>query len=366
MEDPRYAIALRDVLGPASGSALDLLRRFGSPRFVFGQPVESLREVVDDELASRLHREPNLRDAEAELASAQALGLCVLVPGDEGFPPPLLALAAPPLLLYVHGRLPEALLDDGGHALAIVGSRRPSVRARDTARAWAAEVAARGVVVVSGLAYGVDAAAHEGALEGGGATVAVLASGADRPGPAGNVALARRIVRQGGALVSEFPPGTPALAGHFATRNRLISGLARTTLVVEARERSGSLLTAHHALRQGRELLVVPGPVDSAGCRGSNALLRQGRPVVSPEELVRDLLGVNAPPQRARRTRGTGEPAERVLEVLDEGPCSVDSLGERVRLAAPALSALLVELELGGKIARSGSRVSRRPGRGAR
>jgi DNA processing protein len=219
--------------------------------------------------------------------------------------------------------------------------------------------------VVSGLAYGVDAAAHEGALDGGGATVAVLASGADRPGPAGNVALARRIAAQGGALLSEFPPGTPAFASHFATRNRLISGLARTTLVVEARERSGSLLTAHHALEQGRELLVVPGPVDSAGCRGSNSLLREGRPVVSCEDLVRDLFGVEAPPPRARRARDTSGAAARVLEVLDEGPCGVDALGERARVAAPALSALLVELELAGEIARSGSRVSRRPSSGA-
>jgi DNA processing protein len=362
MEDPRYAIALRDALGPARDRSLDLLRRFGAPRFVFGQPLESLREVCGERLARRLTRPPDLRAAEAELASARAHGLDVLLPGHEGFPPMLLTLEAPPLALYVRGRLPAGLLREDGVALAIVGSRRPSVRARDSARSFAAEVAAAGVVVVSGLAYGIDAAAHEGALDGGGVTVAVLASGADRPSPAGNVRLAERIVAAGGALLSESPPGTPAFAARFAERNRLISGLARTTLVVEARERSGSLITAHHALAQGRELLVVPGPIDSAGCRGSNGLLRAGKAVTSAEELLRDVAGEQG-------GRGGGPPgrppegdARRVLAVLEEGPCAADALGERLGLGAAALSALLVELELAGHVARTGSRVARRAG----
>jgi len=367
MDDPRYAIALRDTPGLSRSRAFDLLRRFGRPRFVFEQSLEDLRAILDDEpVARRLARRPDLRAAERELGAARDRALEVLAPGEDGFPPLLVAIDDPPLLLYCRGRLPEAVARAEGCALAIVGSRRPSARARDTARDWAAAVAANGAVVVSGLAYGIDAAAHEGALEGGGATVAVLASGADQPSPQGNVRLAHRILEQGGALLSEFPPGTPAFAGHFPERNRLISGLAPATLVVEARERSGSLLTASHARAQGRRLLVVPGPIDSAECRGSNALLREeGRPVTARDELLDDVFGLDRARTRtpAARAPDPGPEAARVLAILRDGPCGVDALGARIGLSAPELSALLVELELAGHVARSGSRVSRRDGR---
>jgi DNA processing protein len=361
MEDPRYAIALRDALGSANAHTLELLQRFGAPRFVFGQPPEALVPICGARLAGRLGREPDLRAAESELARARELGIEVVQPGEEGFPPTLVTISDLPLLLYRRGNVPEA------EPVAIVGSRRPSARARDAARAWAAGVAANGGLVVSGLAYGIDAAAHTGALEGGGATVAVLASGVDRPSPAGNLDLAERILAQGGALLSEFGPGTPALAAHFPARNRLISGLARVTLVVEARERSGSLITAHHALRQARELRAVPGPIDSAACRGSNALLRGGAVATnSLDDLLDDVFGIDRARSAERRAkRAAADPdTERVLSILEEGPCAVDALGARAGLPAPALSALLVELELAGRVARLGSRVARRANAG--
>ncbi len=354
MEDSHYALALRDTPGLSRTRAFELLRRFGSPRFVFEQPWPALAPLCGEPLARHLARRPDLGAAERELARARAGGLDVLLPGEEGFPPALLAIDDPPLVLYRRGHLGE------GVALAIVGGRRPSVSARDTARAFATAVAAQGGVVVSGLAYGIDAAAHEGALDAGGATLAVLASGADRPSPQGNLRLAERILAQGGALLSEFPPGTPAYASHFPQRNRLISGLARVTLVVEARERSGSLLTAGHAREQGRELRVVPGPIDSAGCRGSNALLRAGAfAVTTAEELLDDVFGVSRARARAARAPDPGPDARRVLAILDEGPCGVDALGARAGLTAPELSGLLVELELAGRVTRSGSRVLR-------
>jgi DNA processing protein len=167
--------------------------------------------------------------------------------------------------------------------------------------------------------------------------------------------------------LSEFGPGTPALAAHFPARNRLISGLARVTLVVEARERSGSLITAHHALRQARELRAVPGPIDSAACRGSNALLRGGAVATnSLDDLLDDVFGIDRARSAERRAkRAAADPdTERVLSILDEGPCAVDALGARAGLPAPALSALLVELELAGRVARLGSRVARRANAG--
>jgi DNA processing protein len=227
------------------------------------------------------------------------------------------------------------------------------------ARAWSASLAAAGVWIVSGLAYGVDAAAHRGALDAGGRTLAVLASGLDRPSPAGNIGLARAILDAGGGWLSEHPPGVPALAHHFPERNRLISGLARAVWVVEARERSGSLWTARHALEQGRDVWTTPGPVDTDLCRGSNALLRDGAgPVLEASDLQLALLG-SAPQPAPVAARG---PGDALLARLRDGPADRDALGRVLGLDPAELAALLLELELGGRISRDGNRVSLRRG----
>jgi DNA processing protein len=260
----------------------------------------------------------------------------------------------PPLLLYVLGALAQ------GPALAIVGSRHATVRGRTSARALAGQAARAGISIVSGLAYGIDAAAHRGALDAGGHTVAVLASGLDRPSPAGNAGLANDIVAHGGAWISEQPPGMPARPHHFPERNRLISGLAAATLVVEARERSGSLWTARHALEQGRDVLVVPGPIDTDACRGSNALLREGAaPVLEARDLL-ELLRPGAPAaaQSAPAELPGGPRALRVLARLREGPCGLEELAEATGASAADLAGLLLELELAGRIERSGARVA--------
>jgi DNA processing protein len=242
----------------------------------------------------------------------------------------------------------------------MVGSRRPSARGREAARGLAAAAAHAGVAVVSGLAYGLDAAAHEGALAASGATFAVLASGLDRPSPLGNRGLARRIVDAGGGWISEYPPGTPALAHHFPVRNRLISGLAGLVVIVEARERSGSLWTATHAANQGRDVAAVPGPVDTDLCRGSNRLLRDGAiPILDAEDLLDELF-----PGRPRASRPasveplTSREGRRVVEVLREGPAEADGLARRLGLAAAALAEVLLELELAAHVTRQGSRVA--------
>jgi DNA processing protein len=239
----------------------------------------------------------------------------------------------------------------------MVGSRKATPRARQLARDWASDLARAGACIVSGLALGVDAQAHRGALDARGLTLAVLASGLDRPSPASNRRLADEILDAGGAWLSEHAPGVRSLPHHFPRRNRIISGLARAVLIVEAREASGSLWTARHAIDQGRELLVVPGPVDTDACRGSNALLRDGAaPVIEVDDLLYAVL------QRDRtHVRAPSAPApdwDPLLAALAQGPCDVDALGRALGLAADALAERLLDLELAGSIRRSGARVS--------
>jgi DNA processing protein len=267
------------------------------------------------------------------------------------FPALLREIPDPPALLYVQGTLPPE------PRLAIVGARRASARGREVARALAAAATRAGVGVVSGLAYGIDAAAHEGALEAGGASTIVLASGIDRPSPTGNIALARRSLRAGGAWLSEHGPGERALPHRFPERNRLISGLSRATLVVEAQEASGSLWTARHALEQGRDVLVVPGPVDTELCRGSNRLLREGAtPILDAHDLLHAL---GLPSAAAAIPPPLAGLAGRIWERLAAGPCDADALARALRIDSARLARTLVELELEGRIVRAGQRISR-------
>ncbi len=314
----------------------------------------ALEAVLDRRRASDVRDVLARRAGERSLAAARAAGIRALAPGDAEFPAALREIPDPPLLVWVRGALPV------GPALAIVGSRRPSARGAASARAFAAELARAGAAIVSGLAYGVDAAAHEGALAGGGPTVAVLASGLLRVTPSGQRGLAERIAAAGGAWLSERPPGADAHPRHFPERNRLISGLAGAVLVVEAREKSGSLWTARHALEQGREVLVVPGPIDTEQCRGTNRLLRDGAtPVLDADDLRAAVLGPLAvrPVQRAL-IPDASPGARAVLELLADGPCDVDALARSLGRAPRELAAALLELELEGRLRREGTRLS--------
>ena len=295
---------------------------------------------------------------ERSLAAARAAGIRALAPGDPEFPPALREIPDPPLLIWVRGALPAA------PSLAIVGSRRPSARGRATAHAFASELARAGAAILSGLAYGVDAAAHEGALAGGGPTVAVLASGLLHVTPSGQRGLAERILAAGGAWLSERPPDADAHPYHFPERNRLISGLARATLVVEAREKSGSLWTARHALEQGREVLVVPGPIDSEQCRGTNRLLRDGAtPILDAGDLRAAVLGPLAAPAQRPLLPEASPAARAVLELLADGPCDVDALARSLGRGPRELATALLELELDGRVRREGTRLSYVPQR---
>jgi DNA processing protein len=234
--------------------------------------------------------------------------------------------------------------------VAIVGARSCSGYGRSVARSLARELAAAGVVVVSGLARGIDGEAHRGALEASGETVAVLGCGIDRDYPAAHAELARRICERG-LIVSEYEPGIEPAPWRFPARNRIIAGLCRATVVVEARERSGALITADFALEDGREVLAVPGEITSALSAGTNALLRLGAaPVLSSQDVL-DAFGLEAAPHSAVEV---SEVAGAVLAVLAEVPAGMDGLVRATALTPAEVAGAVTELELAGRVTSDG------------
>lgn len=279
------------------------------------------------------------------LAWADQPGQHILTLADAAYPRALLEIADPPTLLYVRGN--PALLQKRG--LAMVGSRNATPQGLQTAEAFAKALASQGQCIISGLALGIDAAAHRGALAAHGETVAVIGTGADRIYPARNKALALAIVEQG-AVVSEFPLGTPALAANFPRRNRIISGLSRGVLVVEAAPESGSLITARLAAEQGREVFAIPGSIHSPVARGCHKLIKQGAKLVETAADVLEELGnyVDLPLPRLDPAQVEDNP---LLAALGHDPCSLDDLAERTGLHAGQLLPELLILELSGQIA---------------
>ena len=292
------------------------------------------------------------------------------------YPALLRSAPAPPLALFVDGD--PALL--WHPSVAVVGSRSPTAGGRDNAAAFARAFAASGLAVTSGLARGIDAAAHEAALEAGGPTVAVLGSGIDRPYPAANRGLAARIAAAG-AVASEYPPGTPARAGQFPSRNRIVAGLSLGTLVVEAAMRSGALITARLAGDAGREVFAVPGSIHNPMARGCHRLLRSGAALVESAaevvealaplagrlgEALRDRLGTPKDGATAvhGQPRGAGMPGDpdykKLWEALGHDPTGMDLLVERTGLTATRLSSMLPLMELEGRIAVEHGRYSRK------
>lgn len=279
--------------------------------------------------------------------------------GQPDYPALLREIHGAPPVLYLRGQ--RAVLSRP--QLAIVGSRNATRAGLDHARQFARALAERGFVITSGLALGVDGAAHRGALDAAGATLAVLGTGVDMPYPAAHRELAQAIPAQG-ALLSEFPPGTPPRAGHFPRRNRIISGMSQGTLVVEASLRSGSLITARLALEQGREVFAIPGSIHNPLARGCHRLIRQGASLVeSVEDIESELTAWWQPAQRPAEPAlpGTGhqqppipahlDPQEQqVLRALDYDPCSTDDLCERADLSAETLMQSLLLLEMEGLV----------------
>ena len=266
--------------------------------------------------------------------------------GEAGYPSLLRQIPDPPVSLWIRGDADVAVLS--APAVAIVGARACSGYGRSVARTLATEAVTAGAVVVSGLARGIDGEAHRGALAGGGRTVAVLGCGVDRDYPAAHAELARAIVANGGLVVSEYEPGVEPAPWRFPARNRVIAGLARATVVVEARERSGALITADFALEDGREVLAVPGEITSALSAGTNGLLRQGATPVTCAADVLDAIGVEHSP--AARAAPGGPEAAAVVQALASGAETPDALVRATALPAGVVAATLVELELAGAV----------------
>ena len=356
--DDDFAAWFRLLETPGLGreTARRLLAACGSPGAVFATPVATLREMLGRPLADALHAVPpefSTRLAAARQWLQGGSDRHWLTLDHTAFPPLLLQTADPPLLLYLQGDLASL----SAPAVAVVGSRHPSAQGGDNAQAFAGDLARAGWVVVSGLAQGIDAAAHEGALTAGGRTVAVVGTGLDITYPARHRALAQRIAAQG-ALLSEYAPGTPPLREHFPQRNRLIAGLTRGTLVVEAALRSGSLITARLANEAGREVWAVPGSIHAPQSHGCHALIKQGATLVETAQDVLDdlqspgLRQAALPLQKAADAGAEAAPADPLLAALGEDPVTLDALLARTGESAATLSARLLELELAGQVAR--------------
>ena len=283
-------------------------------------------------------------DERETLAGLHERGLRFVGRSTDAFPTLLRAIHDPPPGLFLRGAAEPELLSRP--AVAIVGARACSAYGRQVARRLGRELAAAGLVVVSGMARGVDAEAHRGALEAGGATVAVLGCGIDRDYPAAHRALAAEIAVRG-LVVSEYAPGIDPAPWRFPARNRIVAGLCAATAVIEARERSGALITADFALEEGREVFAVPGEITSSLSAGSNALLRLGAtPLTRPEDVL-ESFGLDAPVQPGALV---GEVASRVLARIGEAAAGADELARSTGLSAEQLAVALTELELAGVV----------------
>ncbi len=343
MADAELAAWLRLTLvhGLGDQTLRRLLRELGMPSQVLAASTSTLTKIVGEAIAARIRANADVDAIERALEWARCPGNAILSLADDAYPRALLEIADPPALLYLRGDI--ALLDRP--ALAIVGSRNATPQGLADAASFARAFSAAGLSIVSGLALGIDAAAHRGALDAAGSTIAVLGTGADIAYPARNRALYEDIAARG-LVLSEFLLGTPAVAANFPRRNRIISGLARGVLVVEAAISSGSLITARLAGEQGRDVFAMPGSIHSPMSKGSHALIKQGAKLVESAADVLAELGMHGAPASPAKPAPPG-----LLQHLGHDPCNVDQLVDRSGLTADTVSAMLLQLELEGKVA---------------
>ena len=340
---------LRLTLAPGIGGEAQrrLLAAFGLPDRIFEASSASLSSAIPLKQAERLLAYPTDDHVAAALAWAAEPGNAIVTLADAAYPRLLLDMPDPPTVLYVKGR-PDLL---NAPAFAIVGSRNSTPQGASNAEAFAVALSEAGLTIVSGLALGIDAAAHRGGLSGKGSTVAVIGTDIDRVYPARNQGLAREIAATG-AIVSEFPLGTPALKENFPRRNRIISGLARGCLVVEAAERSGSLITARLAGEQGRDVFAIPGSIHSPLSKGCHKLIKQGAKLVDDARDILDELGLGGASQgKAPAISPPDADSARLLDCLGYDSCDIDTLTAHTGLTAERLYAILLQLELDGRIA---------------
>jgi DNA processing protein len=359
---------LRLSLTPGVGdqTARQLLAAFGEPEHIFRQSESALRQIVSARQAQQLLTLPDgwadlSRDTWDWLQHAPTPDIthAVLTLGDAEYPAPLLLIPDPPVMLYALGQTAALQGLKAEQSLAMVGSRNPTPQGQSNAREFARALAGSGLTIVSGMALGIDGAAHDGALQGARpqalATIAVVGTGLDRVYPRQHRELAHRIAQRG-LILSEYPLGTPPLNANFPKRNRLIAGLSQATLVVEAALQSGSLITAKQALEQGRDVLAIPGSIHSAQAKGCHALIKQGAKLVESAQDVLEELRMPDPfaqvPLALAPTAAPTETEDELLSAMGHDPVGLDALQARCGWPTARLQAQLLELELMGQVGR--------------
>ncbi len=353
MTEHEAYIALNLISGIGPVTIRRLVEFAGSAAAVFDADPREFRAVrgIGGDMLRKLIDGIGDLSVDSELRRADELGVKLIALSDTEYPAQLREIYAPPSVLYLRGDC-SVLKRDG---VAVIGTRQPTLYGQETARRLSFDLAHAGITVVSGLALGVDAEAHRGALQAEGTTVAVLGSALDRLAPVENSDLARSIVQKGGAVVSEFPFGRSADRTTFPLRNRVVSGLSRGVLVIEAGTRSGTFITVDQALEQGRSVMAVPGRIDSVNSRGCHRLLRSGaRLVESLDDILDEITGLRiseGSPEDEYGDRGfvkDGLSAEEqcIVALLADGEIKTDDLIRKTGFAAGAVGALLVGLEL--------------------
>ena len=335
-------LTLSQIPGLGNESLRRLLQTFGSPEAVLLAPTSELKRIVKPTVAQAITQSAdNSALADTEIWLNDPLNHILSI-ADTAYPQALLNISDPPLLLFAKGRI-ELL---NAPALAIVGSRNATPQGLRNAEAFALSASEAGLCIVSGMAHGIDAAAHLGGLRGIGSSIAIVGTGLDKVYPSANRELAHQLA-QNGVIVSEFPLGTPPLSANFPRRNRIISGLSLGCLVVEASLQSGSLITARLALEQGREVFAIPGSIHSPQSKGCHALIKQGAKLVESAQDILDELGSTfTRPQPSSPTEIDPE----LFAHLSFDPVDLDTLSQRSGLTIGALSAILLQLELDGRI----------------
>ena len=303
---------------------------------------------------AEIRKTKSLLDPEKEFKKLDQYHIWMMAEDDPLFPPPLREIATPPLMLYGRGEKP----DTRQHALGVVGTRRPTSYGAEVTKKLTAELVNAHVAIVSGLAIGIDTFAHLTALDCQGITIAVVGSGMSpsRLFPSQNIALADRIVASGGTILSEYAPETPAAREYFPLRNRIISGLARGILVIEARARSGALITARIALEQNRDVFAVPGPIFSLPSAGTNRLIQEGAKLITSAKDICEDWGIDSAPQAAAAAKNL-DSNEQIMVKLLEQELSVDDLRERTGFETSHLMSLLTLLELKGCVRNTGNNM---------
>ena len=353
MSEPRqYWVAFSLVKGIGAVRFQALLNYFGDPQIAWGAPAGALREAgLSEKVIENVVELRSSLNLDQVWEKLEAKGITVLIQTDENYPRRLQELDQPPPVIYMRGELTS----EDEWAVAVVGTRRATAYGRQVAEDVAGTLARNGVSVISGLARGVDSISHQAALQAGGRTIAVLGSGLDRIYPPENKRLAEQIVTRG-ALISDYPPGTPPEASNFPPRNRLISGLSLAVVIIEAGQTSGALITAAFAADQGREVFAVPGNITSPGSKGTNRLIRDGaQPLLHPEQILEALEMTMVAEQRTARVVLPADAVEaQLFEALEQEPLHIDEIRSRTDLPIERVTATLTLMELKGMVRQVG------------